>query len=411
MLSLVAAVLLARPATIAVDVGALALPQAQTEQLHGELMTRLLESGHAVGNQAAITVRVTGGGELVHVEVVHGRGVHARDIGGRGALLRLAVIHATIDLLAELDALQGEPDPVLTAAPDRAVVVEVGPGAEQHAATAVVDAIVGAGWVVTPSADDAAHRVCIGDDGGTATLAVLDAGAACDDAASEPLVVEAIAPRLEARRTAATAPPPVVDAPAPQRRDPPPSEPIVEVPPAPAPVIAAAPWSGVIGIGLGVEGRVRAVEPVVLLHGDARHAKTGVWLTLRAEVAPAGGPSLAIADTMLTAGVGWGRGFAERMRFELALVGGVLVHGYRVGADRGARVDPTGALPVGLAIALGRRVELALTGFAGLSARARTHLRGDDVLWSRDRVRVGGTLSLRVRFDGKLRPASRATGS
>ncbi len=415
MLRLAAAILLARPATIAVDVGALALPQAQTEQLHGELMTRLLESGHAVGSHAAVVVRLTGGGEVVHVEVVHGRQLHAREVTGRGALLRLSVIHATIDLLAELEALRGEPDPVLTASTDHAVVVELLPGAEPHA-TAVVAAIVESGWVVTPAGEDASRRVCVGDDGGHATLAVVDADGACDDGVPEPLSNGSLAARLAARGAAAdpSSPPaittPVAGTPAPTPIGPP--APAAVTPARPSRPSSPAPrWSGAIGLGLGVEGRLRAAEPVVLLHGDARHAPTGVWLTLRAEVAPASGARLAIADTMLTTGVGWGRALARRLRFELAVAAGVLVHGYRVVGDRGIRVDPTAVLPLTLALSLGTRVELALSAFGGISGRARSHVRGDTELWSRDRVRIGGMLGVRVRLDRKPRPPSRAVRS
>ena len=114
----------------------LALLQAQTEQLLGELMTRLVEAGHAVGVPGAVTVRLTGGGDVVHIEVVHGTQVHARDVKGRGAVLRLAVIHAAIELLAEVEAVRIDPDPALAAAPERAVVVQIDDDAQHHAAPA-----------------------------------------------------------------------------------------------------------------------------------------------------------------------------------------------------------------------------------------------------------------------------------
>lgn len=393
---------LARPATIDVRVDALALPHAQTEQLHGELMTRLVEEGHAVGSTGAVVVRLTGGGDVVHVEVAHGSTIRTRDVRGQGAVLRLAVIHAAIELLAGLEEIRVDPDPALAAAPERAVIVEVDGAAQVHAAPTIA-AVVDAGWVVTPAAEGATRKVCIGERDGRPTLVVVAIEATCGEGAP----VDALGPDV----AVALRVPPVESAPA--------VEPAVE--PAPAPVVAArvdaprpepivAPrWSGALGVALGVQGRLRSVEPLVLLHGDARH-DTGAWITARIATAPSVATDVGIADTFVTAGAGYGRALGRRVRLEAALAGGVVVHGFRVAGDRGARVDPTLELPIAAALALGRRVELVLAALGGVSTRTRSHVQGDRVLWSRDRWRVAGTLGVNVTLGGKPRRGSSAVG-
>lgn len=404
MLCALILVSLARPATIDVRVDALALPHAQTEQLHGELMTRLVEEGHAVGSTAAVVVRLTGGGDVVHVEVAHGSSIRTRDVRGQGAVLRLAVIHAAIELLAGLEEIRVDPDPALAAAPERAVVVEVDDAAQIHAAPTIA-AVVDAGWVVTPAADGATRKVCIGDRDGRPTLAVVAIDSTC--AVGAP--VEALGPEVAvALRVSSIEPAPVVEPePVPVPEPEPVAVPRVDAP-RPGP-IAAPRWSGALGVALGVQGRLQSVEPLVLLHGDARH-DSGAWITTRIATAPSVATDVRVADTFVTAGAGYGRTLGRRVRLEAALAGGVVVHGFRVAADRGARFDPTLELPIAASIALGRRVELVLAALGGVSTRARSHVRGDRVLWSRDRWRVAGTLGVNVKLGGKLRRAPSAGG-
>jgi hypothetical protein len=391
---------LGRPATVAVDVDALALPHAQTEQLHGEMMTRLVEAGHAVGSHGAVVVRVTGSGSTIHVEVAHGHDVRMRDVHGEGALLRLAAIHAAIELLAGIDAIRVDPDPVLAAAPDRAVVLEVDDAVANRTAEAIV-AVVDAGHVVTPDVEGASRRVCIGEQDGAATLRVVAIDAPCEPGDPAPMLAADIAAALQTVHRAPPEPsrPAPVSSPPPERPSPPPLAPVDPTP-------LGSPWSGAVGVGLGVQGRLRTAEPLVLVHGDARH-RSGAWITGRLATAPSRDDDVAVADTFITAGAGYGRGLGRRVRLELALAGGVVIHGYHVAGDRGARVDPTAELPVALAVALGDRIELMLAVVSGVSARARSHERGSEVLWSRDRWRLGAMLGMNVVLGRK--PAGRSS--
>lgn len=400
MLWAMLALCLGRPATVAVDVDALALPHAQTEQLHGEMMTRLVEAGHAVGSTGAVVVRLTGSGSTIHVEVAHGHDVRMRDVHGEGALLRLAAIHAAIELLAGIDAIRVDPDPVLATAPERAVVLEVDDAVATRTAEAMV-AVIDAGHVVTPEVEGASRRVCLGEQDGVVTLSVVAIDAPCGPGDPAPTLASDIAAALQAVHRAPPEPsrPAPVSPPPPERPLPPPPVASVEPPP------VGSPWSGAVGVGLGVQGRLRTAEPLVLVHGEARH-RSGAWLTGRVATAPSRDEDVAVADTFITAGAGYGRGLGRRVRLELALALGVVVHGYHVAGSRGARVDPTAELPVAVAVALGRRIELMLAVVNGVSARARSHERTNEVLWSRDRWRLGGMLGMNVVLGRK--PAGRS---
>lgn len=400
-----AALLTADAPTIAVDIDALALPHAQTEQLHGELMTRLVESGHPVGSAGAITVRLTGGGQRVHVEVQHGSRSWTRDVEGNGALLRLATIHAALDLLGQVDAVS-DPDPALASAPERSVLVE----ADDDAAAwvpEVIAALVDTGNVVKPSSDGARWRVCLDAHDGRPMLAV----AAIDEACADGVPSDALARDLGAALTAARDAVPPTAAPPPAPVD---DAPVATPKPAAIPNRAsparAIPWSGALGLGLGAQARLRAAEALLVVHGDARHRR-GAMMTVRVELAPSVASPLRVVDSFVTAGAGYAFTPRPRLRLELVATAGAVVHGYGRADDRGARVDFTASVPLALAIGLTPRIELGITALAGVSTRPRRHLVGADVLWSRSRWRMAGLVALRVVLGRKLSPAKKAVAT
>jgi hypothetical protein len=264
---------LARPATIDVRVDALALPHAQTEQLHGELMTRLVEEGHAVGTTAAVVVRLTGGGDVVHVEVAHGSTIRTRDVRGQGAVLRLAVIHAAIELLAGLEEIRVDPDPALAAAPERAVVVEVDDAAQVHAAPTIA-AVVDAGWVVTPAAEGATRKVCLGERDGRPTLAVVAIEATCGDGAP----VDALGPEV----AVALRMPSIESAPTP--------EPAPEPAPEPEPVAAARVDAPVPSRSASRGGPACSAWPSVPRAACARSSRSCSCTAMRGTTAAPGSP-------------------------------------------------------------------------------------------------------------------------
>lgn len=396
-------VLVADAPTIVVDAGALALPQVQTEQLHGELMTRLVESGHAVGSTGAITVRLTGGGRRVHVEVQHGRRSWQRDVDGEGALLRLATIHAALDLLAGVDVV-AEPDPALASAPERSLVIE----ADSDAAAwvpEVIAALVDAGNVVKPSAEGAGYRVCVATREARPTLAVVRSADPCPQGVpSERVASDVVVALADARAQ------PVPADPEPTPIATPPAEP-VPPPIEPTPIVGSSSprasrrgtWSGALGVGAGAQGRMKYPEALLLVHGDARHS-SGALLSLRVELAPSVNrrEQLSVVDTFVTAGTGYAFVPTKRLRVELLATAGLLVHGYSYEGTPGASgPDFTASLPFTLAIGLTPRLELGMTVVGGVSTRVRKHERDGERIWKRDRFRVGGLLSLRVLLGRK----------
>lgn len=390
---------LASPPTIAVDVTALDLPQAQAEQLHGELMTRLVEEGHAVGATGAVVLRLTGGGNVVHVELQHGRDTSVRDVTGEGALLRLATIHAAIELLAQEEAIDVEPDPVLPAPRDRSVALEVAEASEPHAAAAMV-AIVDSGNVVTPDAASASLKVCLSEAEGLPTIAVVPATSQCRAGTPSRDLGEDLPRALADARARSKQED--------SRRDPKRSEARpAKAEPAPTkhePSRSTVRWSGALGIGLGVQARIRPVEPLVSLRGDARHA-TGALITARLELAPSREGSLGVVDTFLTGGGGWRFAPHPRVRLELAATLGIALHNWRLAGDRGTSTDFTAELPLALGVVLGRRFELGFAPLVGVSTRTRVHYTGMSRSWARDRWRIAGLVTLSIALDGKLRGA------
>jgi hypothetical protein len=169
-------------------------------------------------------------------------------------------------------------------------------------------------------------------------------------------------------------------------------------------------WTGAIGIGVGAQGRLRAPEALVLLHGDARH-RSGAMLTVRASVAPAIEDALSVADSFVTAGAGWGFRPHARLRVELLAAAGILIHGYGLSGERGARVDFTAEVPITFAVVLTSRVELGLSAIAGVSGRARRHVIDDTVVWDRSRWRIAGLASLRIVLGRKLSRTAMAGGT
>jgi hypothetical protein len=401
---ILAALLTADAPTIVVEIDALALPHAQTEQLHGELMTRLVEFGHPVGSAGAITVRLTGGGQRVHVEVQHGSRSWTRDVEGSGALLRLATIHAALDLLGQVDAV-ADPDPARASAPERSVLVE----ADDDAAAwvpEVIAALVDAGNVVKPSSDGARWRVCLDAHEGRPMLAVASIDAACAEGVPTAALARDLAAALAAARETVpptAAPPATVD-----------DEPVATTPPVTttdrAAPVRATPWSGAVGLDVGAQARLRAAEALIVVHGDARHA-SGAMMTLRVELAPSVASSLGVVDSFVAAGAGYAFTPRPRVRLEVVATAGAVIHGYGLADDRDARVDFTAALPLVLAISLASRIELGITALAGVSTRPRRHLVGDDVVWSRSRWRVAGLVGLRFVLGRKLAAAKMAGGA
>jgi hypothetical protein len=399
--------------TVAVDIDALRLTHAQSEQLHGELITRLVESGHAVGSTGVVTVRLTGGGTRVHVEVQHGGTVRARDVEGRGALLRLAAIHAAIDLLAGL-AVVIDPDPALASAPERSLVIEADPAAAAWMPS-VITALVDSGNVVKPSAAGAGLRVCLGARDALPTIAVVAVDAPCPAGASSEDLRRDLGDAVAQARLAAASPPTQLEGDAEPDDALPDDAPVATLQRTSAPRRARSRWSGALGFAAGpqvrpLEGEGANAEAVVLVHGDARH-DSGAIITTRIELMPAVEDRLTVVDTVIAMGGGYGFRPRPRLRIELLAAAGVLVHGYAFDARSGGRAAFTAELPLTLGIVLAPRIELGITVVGGYSTREPRHLDGAEVLWNRGRWRVAGLVGLRFVLGRKLAAAKTAGGA
>ncbi len=385
--------------SVEVDIDALALPHAQAEQLHGEVMTRLVEAGHPVGSPAVVTLRLVGAGDHVHVEAQHGEHVVSRQARGEGALLRLAVVHAALAVLTELATSDDSLDAQIDAEPDRTVVIEA---TDPESIVPVVARLVDAGYVVAADETTASWRLCVQPtDAERPWVSATVQEQPCPPAsASDPVEALAVA------RASVDAPDPdPVSVPA-TSADVPASAKVrtqtTTASPARVSSPQARPWSAAIGIGAGAQGRLSVPEAFVLAHGDARHRR-GALLTTRISVAPTVSSTARTADTTITVGGGWGFSPAPRLRLELAAGLGIAVHAYSVERDRGVRVDFTTEAPLSILGRLSPRVELGAQVIGGWTTRGRRHRVADDIVWSRDAWRVGGGLVLRMLLSQETR--------
>lgn len=409
-----------------VEVDDLVVPEAERQRFHGQLLSRLVEAGQAVGQSGTVHLRLAGKGRVVRVEVRHGDRVLAHTVEGEGAVLRLAAIHVSLELLRELAASEHAAELERRPGPERTVVVEAAAGAEALVPT-TIRAAVGAGVVVAADAEQG-RRLCVarGNDGtprlGTSALGdrctpersveALDAGVVAMLAeADEPParasfssesvehrdllgVSDEVSDLLEAIESV-------------EHSDSLDASEVSDEPvghaeghkPGAARSSASEPrasrWRASIGLGAGAQARVRDAEALVLAEVAARHQRGPVVL-LRGGFSPSRGGALRAYESFITAGAGWWFSVGARLSLRAGLMAGASVHAFSIHGDGGTRADFTAEIPLELALRLGRRLELGLAPVVGWTARGRRHVDAGGTLWSRDRFRVGGAVVVRV---------------
>lgn len=386
--------------SVEVDVEGLALAEGALQQLHRQLLVRLVEAGEAVGRPGTVHLRLAGGEGVVRVEVQHGRHVLARTVNGKGAVLRLSAIHAAIELLGELAASEFSADPALQPGPERTVVVEA-TAADTDLVPAAMKAIVDAGLVVVEEAK-AGRRLCLArSESGSLRLGVTSVGAPCEPDrpidALVPGVATALAeaPLQPAKPVAeAEAEAPASDSePQPQRTETVRADGSPSISKEPAP--RSTSWAAALGVGGGAQARLRSAEPLVFFDAAARHRK-GPVLLMRVAFAPSRGGSLRAYDTFAAAGAGLRFAVGSRFAVQAGLAAGVSIHAFSVDGERDARVDFTAEVPLEVSLGLGQRFELGFAPVAGWAHRSRQHVDADGTLWSRERWRLGAALVIRV---------------
>ena len=378
---------------VQVEVDELSLPEGEVQRLHGQLLTRLVEAGQAIGRPGVVHLRLAGGGGVVRVEVQHGRRITFRVVEGSGAVLRLAAIHAAIDLLAELERSDPAADPALLDEPERIVVIEATPSAESLL-PAAIETTVGMGMVVVGDAQQG-RRICLDrDENDTTVLGVAPVGSPCVAEHEVSDLAAVLGPLLgEPPRPSRQEEPADTD---PTDEDPDP-EPPAETS---APPIAAQPsetptsWTWGIGVAAGVQGRLRTAEPSFRIDAAAYHHR-GPAIVLHASLAPSGADGLAVYDTFINAGAVWRFTPGTRLALHVGLAAGLAVHAFDFPPRRGVRLDFGTEVPMSVGIRLGRGFELALDPVLGWSTRARRHVQGDETLWFRDRLRLGAMFVVR----------------
>ena len=166
-------------------------------------------------------------------------------------------------------------------------------------------------------------------------------------------------------------------------------------PPTPPPVTSESAgrgrvgWGGEVGVGaLWRDGGV-AVMPRV-----GAQATVGRRLTLKLQgaVAPSRGAAISVEDWEIVAGGGYRQPVARRFCFEVAALGGVLVHHYAVTGlavtpQSGVRVGPVGRLTWSFGVRLWQHLALELRVAPGIS-RSYPHRLLGTTLWSRGALSI-----------------------
>jgi len=383
--ALTAALVSSEPA-VRVDVDGLALPAHERLTFAGELAGRIIDSGFPVSDRGSALVRVTGSERAVTVEALHGTKLVSQSVEAEGLVLQYAAQHIAIEAL---QAIFGPPTAHFPL--PEGLSVEVTPRAQRLRPAAITTALELGFTLVAPAR--AAQVLCIEDEAKGVRLGFAASPAPCvpDRSVTDvPAAVRAVlAATLEPDAATAPAeptPPPAPEAastaqpPEPPKRDPP-------------------TWRGGVGLGAGVQGRLDQAEGLFVLQVDARHVR-GFTLAARASLAPSRVDDLRVYDTFVTVGPGWHFRFARRFLADIGIAAGVLVHAFKTDRQSDRAVDFTAELPVGLGVALGRLVEIGVQGQLGTTIRSFEIERNSVLVWSRDRVRVGATLWVRVLFPG-----------
>jgi hypothetical protein len=389
------AVILALPPAVAIDTSGLdeVLGPVDAGQFHGQLALRLVEDGFAVGGEPDARLSFSVEADRVVIVATSDAGDASATVrlGDAAPILTLELVHRSAALLLALGVERSN-----DAAVERGVVLDtanVDPAIPAELARRVVDR----GHVLVRDAQAARWRICVdGREGGFA-VAVVAAGASCDEALDDAEVVADPHRGMESALLSATWPedsaPPADDRTPPPARD---ADAVAPSSAAPA-VHRRVPWRFGLGAFGGVEGRLRTGEGVAGLVADAVHP-IGVSMMGRLTLVPSRGADLRVFDTFIAFGPGFRSRVRGRVSFGTALLAGLYVHRYRFADDVGHSLDVDIEVALGLGIQLHGGLDLTVDALAGVVPRRTEHHARTQLVWTRDRVRLGGALGLRYTW-------------
>lgn len=363
------------PSRVEIDVSGLEqhMPDEALHRFHGELLLRLLEAGHGIGDDGDVVLSLTSAGDAIVVECwVDDRRERIEVDDADAAVLGLELVHRAVDLVERCVATAGGSSDGMIVDTDGSLepsdlVVEL--------AEAPITLVADPGRAV--------WRLCVRER--SAWVVAIEQG--CADGSD--LADFDLRAAIE-RWQASTTEPPSTPEPPQERVEAPASAP-------PAEPIRTRAWGLSVGAAAGVQLRLPGLGVSVQADVAALH-RSGVFVGALGSIAPSRAEPLAVIDGLGLATVGWRGQVSDRVVLRPGLGLGVAVHRYAYDDDPvGHRLDLAVRVPLELELRLAARVYASVAVAGTFATRRIEHLRGDTTIWTRGLFRLDALIGL--RFD------------
>jgi hypothetical protein len=370
------------PARVDIDVSGLEqhMDDEALHRFHGDLLMRLLEAGHGVGNDGGVLLSLRSAGDAVVVECrVEGQLERVRVDDADTAILGLELVHRAVELVERCASTTG--DPVGSA---EGIYVAAETLSELDRSNLLVE-LADESVTLVAAEDIAAWRACWTVDG----AAIVAIERSCEDA---PALDSNFHAAIERWRTPARpTPSPVAEL-----------EAAIEVPESapsrpPDPPPPPSSWGASVGVAAGVQLRFPGVGATLRADVAAVHT-SGVFVGALGLLAPSRADPLNVIDGLALVGAGWRRAVNHRLVLRPSVALGLAVHRSAFpGEDIDHRVDFALRIPFELELRIGTRTYLSFALAGTLSSQRLEHRINDRVIWARSPIRLEALFG--ARFD------------
>jgi hypothetical protein len=371
------------PSRIELDVSS--LEQHMSEQalhrLHGELLLRLLEAGHAVGSEGDVQLSLVSRGNAIVVACrVEERHESIEVDDADAAILSLELVHRAVDLVGRCTAV----------APGSGAGILIDSDASVELAELVLE-IADAPISVVTDAASARWRLCVR----SREAVVVDIEATCESAAGvQPDEPRAAIERWQTGLAEPVETPELVTEPQPATEPEPPIEPD---PPKPA----TSRWGLSANAAAGVRLRLPGVAPTISVDLGALH-KSGVVLSVLASLSTSRAEQLRVIDTLALASVGYRARLSDRVVLRPSVGVGAAIQRHAYAEDPvGHRVDFAIRVPLELELRLTKHVYASLAIAGTANARRIEHLVDDEPVWTHGVIQLDALAGLRFDWPGR----------
>lgn len=359
------------PSRVEIDASGLEhhMPADALHRFHGELLMRLLEAGHGVGDEGSVVLSLTSAGDEIVVECrVGDRRERIEVDDADAAVLGLELVHRAVDLVERCT----------TDAPGSSDGVLIDSDGTLDSSELIVElARMPITLVIAEHA--AAWRLCVRERGAFVVAIERDCEAGPESPAVDPRAA------IDDWRASTSS-------------SPPPPQPLAGEPPSIAsPLEPSRPraWGLSVGAAAGVQLRFAGVGASVQADVAALHRR-GAFIGALGSIAPSRAEPLAVIDGLALATVGWRGSVSKRVVLRPSLGLGLAVHRYRYDDEPiGHRIDLALRVPLELELRLAARLfaSVAIAGTVG--TRRIEHSFGDRMLWTRGVLRLDALIGLR----------------